>query len=101
VGSPLRRPAYRCRSGTDGHDDVVLLVDELLDVLLVVRDVLGDDRDRFRRADRTCAFLDTLPENSLNDLSSSWPMSVTIPIFSELPVPGMTPQAAKTSATAT
>src|SRR5207247_1565038 len=28
---------------TDRHDDVVLLVDKALDVLLVVRDVLGDD----------------------------------------------------------
>src|SRR5678815_830187 len=35
-------------------------------------------------------------ENSLNDLSSSWPMSVTIPILSELPVPGITPQPATT-----
>src|SRR5713226_4904658 len=39
-------------------------------------------------------------ENSLNDLSSSWPMSVTIPTLSPLPVPGITPQAAKTRPTA-
>src|ERR1700682_3821423 len=39
-------------------------------------------------------------ENSLNDLSSSWPMSVTMPILRPLPVPGITPQAATTSPTA-
>src|SRR5438093_571187 len=39
-------------------------------------------------------------ENSLNDLSSSWPMSVTMPILSPLPEPGMTPQAVTMSPTA-
>src|SRR5438445_12987395 len=39
-------------------------------------------------------------ENSLNDLSSSWPMSVTIPIFKPPPRSPPPPQPATTSPTA-
>src|SRR6267143_5906592 len=39
-------------------------------------------------------------ENSLNDLSSSWPMSVTIPIFNPPPKSPPPPQPATTRPTA-